>query len=137
MFSIECNYFSLPCSFDCCLLRNRKLQEYQKNELSVDPIIFAFNVILFERALWPKNEIKTYRREFQQNFKYYRNISFRKYFVNRMFFPSSFVALTCLWKHHRNSYCILCLHMPHISDIHFFGWVFTVEASLKIWKAFL
>ena len=34
MSSIEWYCFSFPCSFDCCLLTNRKLQEYQKNALS-------------------------------------------------------------------------------------------------------
>ena len=36
------------------------------------------------------------------------------------FFPSIIVALTYLWKHHRNPYSILCSHMPHVWDIHSF-----------------
>ena len=39
----------------------------------------------------PKNEIKTYWREFQQNFKQWRNICVRKYLLNQMFFPSATV----------------------------------------------
>ena len=64
------------------------MKPYQEEEKI---FLLHFGEKVVTRKPSPKNEIKTYWREFQQNFKQCRNICVRKYLLNQMFFPSATV----------------------------------------------